>query len=101
MIYGKQCTIVWYVGDNNLLRIDPNVVTDILEENKKQFGDLVISRGDTNDFLVITIKISNYNKVKIIMKHQIEDTVIQFKGICGFKVTLICAHHLWDVNDEA
>ena len=35
------------------------------------------------------------------MKHQIEYTVSQFKGICGFKVTLICAHHLWGVNYQA
>ena len=49
----------------------------------------------------MTIKIREDNKVELVMKHQIEDTVSQFKGICGFKVTLICAHHLWDVNDEA
>ena len=31
IINGKQCTIVWYVGDNKLSYLDPNVVTDILE----------------------------------------------------------------------
>ena len=35
------------------------------------------------------------------MKHQIEDTLIQFKDICDFKVNLPCAQHLRDVNDEA
>ena len=35
------------------------------------------------------------------MKNQIEDTVIQFKDICGFKVTSPYVQHLWDVNDEA
>ena len=34
MIDGKQCNIVWYVDDNNILHVDPNVVAlvnDILE----------------------------------------------------------------------
>ena len=34
MIGGKQCNIVWYVDDNNILHVDPNVVAlvnDILE----------------------------------------------------------------------
>ena len=52
----KQCTIVWYVDDNKLSHVYPNVVTDILEEIKKRFGDLVISRGDTHDLLGMTIK---------------------------------------------
>ena len=31
MIYGKQCTIVWYVDDNKLSHVDPNFVADILK----------------------------------------------------------------------
>ena len=71
MIDGKQSTIVWYVDDNKLSYVYPNVVTVILEEFKKHFGDLVISRGDTHDFLGMTIKIRNDKNVKLIMKHQI------------------------------
>ena len=82
MIDWKQRTIVWYVNYNNLLNVDPNVVTDILEEIKKHFGDLVIIIGDTHDFFCMTIKIGNDKKVEIIMKHQIEYTVNQFTGIC-------------------
>ena len=62
---------------------------------------MVISRGDTHDFLGTTIKIRKGKKVEITTKHKIEDTVSQFKDICDFKVTLPCAHNLWDINDEA
>ena len=31
MINGKQCTIVWYVDDNKISHVDPNVVTDIIK----------------------------------------------------------------------
>ena len=38
--------------------------------------------------------------MELITKHQIEDTVSQFKYICGFKVTSPCAQSLWYVNYE-
>ena len=50
MINGKQCTIVWYIDDNKLSHIDPNIVTEVLEETKKHFVELVMSRGEENDF---------------------------------------------------
>ena len=49
-INGKQFTIVWHVDDNKLSQVDPNLVTEILEEIKKHFGELVISRGDEHNF---------------------------------------------------
>ena len=101
IISGKKCTIEWYVYDNKLLHLDPNVVNDILQEIKKPFGDLVISRGDKHDLFGKNIKIKNDKKVEIMTKHKIEDTVSQLKDICYFKVTSPCAQNLWDVNDEA
>ena len=100
MVYGKQCSILWYVDDNKLSYVDPNVVTDVLEEINKHFGYLVINRVDTHDLLGVTMKIRKDKKVEITTKHQIEDTVIQFKYIFYFKVNLPCAHHLCDVNDK-
>ena len=85
MVDGKKCDIVWYIDDNKLLHVDPNVVTDILEEIKNQCGDLDVSRGDTHDFLGITITIKKYNKVDIMMKHKIEYTVSQFKDTCDLR----------------
>ena len=101
MIYVKQCTIVWYVDDNKLSHVDTNVVTDIIEEIKNHFGDLVISRGDTHDFLGINIKIMKDKKVELMMGYQTEDTSRQFKNICDFNVTSPCSQNLWDVNNEA
>ena len=77
------------------------MVTGISEEIKKDFRNLVISRGDTHDLLSMTIKIRNGNKMELIMKHQIENTVSQLKDICDFNVTFTCAQHLWDISDEA
>ena len=62
---------------------------------------MVKSRGDTHDFLGMNIKIRNDKNMELMMKHQIEDTVIQFKDIFDFKLISACAQHLWYVNDEA
>ena len=53
---GNKCTIVWYVDDNKMSHVDPNVITAILKEIKKHFVDLVISRGDTHYFLGTNVK---------------------------------------------
>ena len=86
---------------NYPFHVDPIMVLGILEHINKNFEDLVISRGDKHDFLGMNKKVSNENKVDIIMKHQIEDTVSQFKDIFDFKATFPCTQHLWDVKDEA
>ena len=44
------------------------MVTYILEEINKHFGDLVIIRGGTQDLLGIDIKIRNEKKVELIKK---------------------------------
>ena len=85
IIDGNKCTIVWYVDENKLSYVDPNLVTDILEEIRKHFGYMVISRGDTHYFLGMNHKICKNKKLEFIMKHQIEDTLRQFKDICGFR----------------
>ena len=81
MIDEKKYTIVWYVDDNKLLHVDPNMVTDILEVINNHSGDLVISRGDTHDFLGMTIKIRKDKEVELMIKHQIEETVRKLKDI--------------------
>ena len=96
---GNKCTIVWYVDDNKMSHVDPNVITAILKEIKKHFVDLVISRGDPHDFLGMYIKIRNEKNVELMTKYRIEDTVSQFKYICDFMATFLCAQHLLGVND--
>ena len=70
MIDGKQCTLVWYVDDNKLSRVDPNVVTNIINIIKEHFGGLVISRGSIHSFWGMNITIRVVNKVEIGMKDQ-------------------------------
>ena len=57
-INGKQCTIVWYVDENKVSHVDPEVVSKVINLMKKYFGDLLVARGKENRFLGMNITIT-------------------------------------------
>jgi len=61
MVNGK--VIVWYVDDCKVSHVDPRVVTNLVNELKKHFGDLKTSRGNTQTFLGISFKITKDKKL--------------------------------------
>ena len=67
LINGKQCTIVFYVDDNKISHKDSTVVTQVLDQISKYFGDLSITRGNKHDFLAMNIEIKD-KKVYIDME---------------------------------
>mmetsp|Transcript_45473 Transcript_45473/g.67010 ORF Transcript_45473/g.67010 Transcript_45473/m.67010 type:complete len:226 (-) Transcript_45473:536-1213(-) len=66
MINGTQCTIAWYVDDNKLSHVDPEVVSEVLNAIKEHFGELVINRSDEH----------NFSGMKITMDRKRENVVI-------------------------
>ena len=86
MINGNQYTIGWYVDDNKLSHVDPNVVTEILEEMNKHFGELVISRGDERDFSDMKIKLRKDKLVELSMTNQSKESIEMFGSTCGYAV---------------
>ena len=59
LINGKQCTIVFSVDDNKVSHKDPTVVTQVLDQISKYFGDLTITRGIKHNFLGMNIEIKD------------------------------------------
>ena len=84
-INGKQYTVVWQVGDNDLSHVDPKVVTEIIEVIKRHFGDLVIIRGNEHELLDMKAIMERKNKKIIIdMREQIEEAFEMFgEGLDG------------------
>ena len=72
-----------------------------MEEIKKHFGELVISRGDEHDFLGMKIKLRKEKLVELIMKKQLEEAIEMFGSTCGCSVKTPVAPYLWEVNDNA
>ena len=58
-INGSQCTIVFYVDDNKISHVDPDVVTQVIDEISKKFGKMKVTRGTKFDYLGMTIKVKN------------------------------------------
>ena len=66
MINGKQCTVAWYVDDNKLSHVQPEVITQVLEVVKGHFAELEISRGDEHNLLGMKIVMNRENRSVII-----------------------------------
>ena len=103
VINGKQCTIVWYVADNKVSHVDKNVVTEVIEMMKGHFGDLVVTRGNTHNFLGMNIRITKEKSIEIQMKDQLNEAIATFEKAQGElvneTVTSPAQKHLRDVND--
>ena len=74
VINGKQCTIVFYVDDNKVSHVDPDVVSSVLQDISSHFGDLVVSRGSTHNYLGMNVRIEN-KKVYISTIDQIDEAL--------------------------
>ena len=65
IINRKQCTIVWHVEDNKLSYVDIKVVAEVIDLMKGHFGDLTVTRGKTQNFLVMNMQVSDEKNIEI------------------------------------
>ncbi|KAG7372416.1 reverse transcriptase RNA-dependent DNA polymerase [Nitzschia inconspicua] len=79
MIDGKQCTVVWYVDDNKISHVDPQVVTDVITAIEKHFGKMTVTRGRHHKFLGMDITFNSNGTVSILMAEYLKG-VIEFFG---------------------
>ena len=49
----------FYVDDNKISHVEPKVVSDIINELSKHFGNLTVSRGKKHDYLGMDIEIKD------------------------------------------
>ena len=78
MINNKQCTIVWYVDDNNTWHMQSSVVDDVIKEIEDHFGKLMVTRGKEHVFVGMNIKFIDKGKVSILVKGYITESVEVF-----------------------
>ena len=72
-----QFTIVCYVDDNKLSHKNPAVISNVIKEIRKLFGDLTVARGKKHTFLGTKIKIKN-NITNIDMVKQLMECMPMF-----------------------
>ena len=101
LINGKQCTIVFYVDDNKISHVDPNVVTDVIDILKGHFGELTVTRGKKHNFLGMDITFNKDKTVSIEMKKMIEDTINMVDDQLDVKVTTPANKRLHELSETA
>ena len=78
-IDGNQCSIVWYVDDNKISHVNEKVDTREMDKLSEHFGNLSIQRGNSFDFLGMTIKVDRDKKrVHISMEDHIDGAIEMF-----------------------
>ena len=100
---GKQCTIVWHLDDLNISHVDPNVVTAVISDIQKEYGNtdtVNFTSGKVHNYLGMKIYFSSPEKVEITFNDPIFDILDDAPDdMIGEAVTPTGAH-LFQINEE-
>ena len=102
MINGKQCTIGWYVDDNKISHVDPDVVTSIIEKIEEKFGKMTVTRGKVHTFLGMKITLQKDKTVMIVeMKEYIKDAIEDFAQDVSKHVATPAKKDLFEIDEKS
>ena len=62
---GKQYTLVWYVDENKVSQMGEKVVDNLINDLKKHFGELLVTRGKMHKFWGMHINITEGGNIEI------------------------------------
>jgi hypothetical protein len=65
--------IAWYVNDTKISHVDPNVVTEVINQIEEQFGTMTVNRGSEHVFLGMRICYRENGTAEITMRDYLED----------------------------
>ena len=74
------------------------MIDELLEDMKKHFRYLVVTRGDNCCFLGMDIQITDKNIIKIDIKEQLEEVIKKFEGKFEGEVSFPAQHPLFLVK---
>ena len=74
-VKGKQCTVAWYVDDNEISHVDATVVTDVIEKIEAKFGKMTVTRGKHHVFLGMDIMFNDNGTVTLLMKEYPKEAI--------------------------
>ena len=104
-INGKEMTVGWHVDDLKLSHVDINVLENIISEIEKEFGKespLTVTRGNTHEYLGMTIDFSEPGKVIFSMLEYIERLIADTPAdLMKGPNTSPAANHLFKTNENA
>ena len=102
-INGSICTILWHVDDLKISHVDPNVVSEIIQQLSDEFGHvspLTVHRGKKHDYLGMQIDFSSPSKVRISMCDYISKILADAPSDMSGTAPTPAANHLFTVNES-
>ncbi|KAG7367148.1 hypothetical protein IV203_029818 [Nitzschia inconspicua] len=79
MFNGKQCTAAWYVDDNEISHVDPQVVTNMITAIEGHFRKMTVTRGRRrHKFLGMDITFTSDETVSILMEDYLNSVIKLF-----------------------
>jgi hypothetical protein len=100
VINGSTCTICWYVDDNKISHVDPNVVTDIIKIIETKFGKMTVSRGKEHEFLGMKISLKENGTVTICMKDYVKKALEEFPEDITRNASTPANRYLFDIRED-
>jgi hypothetical protein len=101
MIQGKQCTIAWYVDDNKISHVDPEVVTMIIQKMEAAFDKMTVARGREHDFLGMHVTFTENNEARICMKSYLHEAIQESGMVIDRESATPATKTLFDVNETS
>jgi hypothetical protein len=100
-IEGTQCTVAWYVDDNKISHINPDVVTMIIGKIEEQFGKMTVTRGKEHVFLGMNIRYTENKTATITMKEYLRESIDESELNITREAATPATKELFDVSDKA
>jgi hypothetical protein len=77
MINGSKRTITWYVDNNKISHVDPDVVTAIILKIEERFGKMTVTRGKEHVFLGMKFVFKENETVKVSMRSYLKESIAE------------------------
>ena len=101
-IEGTQCTVAWYVDDNKISHVNPDVVTMIIGKIEDQIGKMTVTRGKEHVlFLGMNIRYTENRTAIITMKEYLKESIEESELNITREAATPVTKELFDVSEKA
>jgi Reverse transcriptase (RNA-dependent DNA polymerase) len=100
IIEGTQCTIAWYVDDNKISHVNPEVVSDVILKIEERFGKMTVTRGKEHTFLGMDFVFNENETVSISMKNYLKEAIGASKLIVTKQAATPARKDLFEIDES-
>ena len=91
----------WYVDDDNISHVHPNVADSVIEMIGGKFVKIIKRRGKKHTFIGMDIELIDNGRVKILMKEYLEESIGSFGEDMGKKANIPAKGGLFKTDETS